>query len=121
MSIITLDGFLFDTWDIILNWLCDNVGEVIHTREAYNPAGYWGDEPWANVEHWAQNLADGSALRGDLGHMDGIDLCGGTGWTIIQTKQVKLDSNGMSRTTEFKTTIIIDDELLAIQFKLSVL
>ncbi len=121
MNIIRLDGFLFVTLTDILDWLSDNVGEMIHSREAYNPLGLWGNEKWAIAKHWGQNLIDASALLGDLGYMDGIDLYSGLGWTILQTKEAKLDSNCVSRTTEFKTTIIIDDDLLAIQFKLSVL
>jgi hypothetical protein len=121
MTIIKLDGFLFDTLFTITDWLSDNVGEVIHIREAYNPCGNWGGEAFAHHLHWAQNLADANALLGDLSYMDGIDLYGGLGWTILQTKQLKLDSNGITRTTEFKTTIIIDDNLLALQFKLAVL
>jgi len=103
--------------DII--WLNDHISPELSNYETFNPKGYWKKHTHGGAKHWLATKKRFVALTGDNRKFDAIDMITGNGWYIITTIKVVIGTGNV--TSEFETTIIIDDDLMALQFKLAVL
>jgi hypothetical protein len=96
-----------------MEWLQTNVGALISREKSQDPNGRWHDQFWADCSNWDTVKAEYLELTDDHYPYDGIEIAKGEGWCILSASGWQLDADS--------AVFLLDDELLAVQFKLAVL
>jgi hypothetical protein len=96
-----------------LEWLETNVGDLINREHSCDPKGRWHDQFWANCKNWDTVHTEYLELTNDHYPYDGIEIIKGEGWCILRAEGWQLDASSI--------VFFLEDELLAIAFKLAVL
>jgi hypothetical protein len=119
MTHIKKYGYQFNRNIPEIDWLNEYIGPQLSKYDTFNPKGYWKKHVVGGSKYWLSVKKRFRALTGDTRKFDAIDIVTGDGWYVITTIHVKFENRG--DTSMFETTIMIDDDLLALQFKLAVL
>jgi hypothetical protein len=119
MAHIKKYGYRFDRNIPDIDWLNEHIGPQLSKYDTFNPKGYWKKNSVGVAKYWLSTKKRFRALTGDTRKFDAIDLVTGDGWYVITTINVVSEKGG-GDTSRFETTVIIDDELLALQYKLAV-
>jgi hypothetical protein len=103
-----------------LNWLLANCGELDADNRAFRPESYIARKDWSTIEHWQAVRNRVTDLMSPTDEYDSIIILSGHPWTFVIATSYTMK---YSLTTEpvFYHHIRIDDEVLALQFKLAVM
>jgi hypothetical protein len=107
MMEIKISGDLGQTLNVAVEWLQEHIGDIDRTVKATSDKGRWVGFPWHRPALWKESILAYQELTGDIRELDAITIWYGSGWTVL--------------VTEYETIFLIDNDALAVQFKLAVL
>jgi hypothetical protein len=102
-------------------WLRNNLGPDISKSDGIRPESIYIERCWSDRDEWSKLVTTYRALTGDHDLCDSITIDYGIGWSLISTTCYSVASKAGVNKAEYKYFVVIDDDTIAVQFKLSVM
>jgi hypothetical protein len=102
-------------------WLEANVGSTIDNIAKIRPNSSYVNTIWSPVYEWQDLSTEFKKITGDLTLKDRISITYGAGWTMATSFAYEQSFKTGSMPGDSELWIVIDDDALAVQFKLVVM
>jgi hypothetical protein len=102
-------------------WLMAHVGSVLDHTTVTRPGSIYAELIWTPIYEWQEKFAEFKTITSDPTLKDKINIIYGDGWRIASsiTLEPSFKKGSMAGDTEF--WFVIDNDTLAVQFKLAVM
>jgi hypothetical protein len=101
-----------------VDWLIEHIGPKQKETSGFRPEGIYIKDFWSTIDDWAILLTEFNDLTNNYESHDSIQGIYGIGWKFILTSCYQRARYGNA---EYQLFFIIDDDMAALQFKLTML